>query len=288
MPSPKIAIGITTYKDIWTPEFGANFHELLASQPVSLAPTKARIWGIPRPIYGPADFSSAWRSETTFERREGRSKSSPVLERGHFRDKVEWSRDRTVKSRGEFIPHPETDPRGANAVLFRCHVNWQVDWTVFFEALVDLFEPSFAMLDLFEINLSGAEIGSTGSYDAVACYTDAFTDEYWFTRSRTVTGATTQPDSFDVVGRRTYRHLPELPWLSCLGREFENQFSTALAKDLLFQVQQRGEKTIIQLSADMRDEAGIAVARNRARAVFREGFFRCSPRAAPESATYSG
>ena len=273
MPAPIIAIGITTYKDIWTPEFGGYFYDILASQPVSLAPTKARIWSIARPIEGTADFASAWRSETAFERREGRSKSSPVLERGHFRNAVSWSRGRTVKSRGEFTPHPETDPRGANAVLLRCNVNGKLDWTVFFETLVDLFEPSFAMLDLFEIPISGAELGTAGGYEAVACYKDAFAGEHWFTRSRTVTGATTQPDTCDLAGRRTYRHLPELPWLSCLGREFDGQFSEEGVRDISFRMSKRENNTLVQLSKDINDRTEIAAVRDRVRTVFRENFF---------------
>jgi hypothetical protein len=66
-----------------------------------LAPTKARawLWGTAQPIEGSADFASVWRSETAFERRDGRSKSSPVLERGNYREPVDWSRNRTLEHR---------------------------------------------------------------------------------------------------------------------------------------------------------------------------------------------
>lgn len=280
-----ICIGITTYRDIWTPDFGEELYQLLASQAVSLAPTKARIWGKNSPVDQVEDFAAMWRSQASFTKHAGPRVTSPVVERGHYRLSVEWTRDLAVRCKGFYEPHPETDPRGAHAMILRCRSNRKVGWAALFESLVDLFSPSFAMIDQFAIPLGGALIGSAIGVEAVERYDDAFAGEYWFTRTRLVTGAHHQPDRFDITGRRTYLHLPELPWLSYLGHEFGDVFRSRLPRDVFFRAEKRGPGTLIQLSESINDAAYVELARLRARALFREGFFRCAPRESSEPAS---
>ncbi len=214
---PFVAIGITTYHDIYAADYGEAVYRAYRAHLPSLLPTTAKIWGKKSAVENDVDFARFWRTEAPYKKVGNRGRG-PVLSRGTFQIGAEWSRPGL--GGGEVSFRPEDDHARENTITFRHPFRERGDWLAFFRALVDIFNPSYAMMHLFvedEIRRESDWIGDIFDGPVIG--------EATFASEALATGIRCRPDSFDHGKRRNYRHLPELAWANHFGQEFTDAFA---------------------------------------------------------------
>lgn len=220
---PRIAIGITTYKDIKSPEFGRAVFEAYASASPKMTPNQVKVWGKKHAVTGCDDFAALWLTHTPCEVRDSRSSSAGVLERGTWEIGAEWRTGAPV-GHGKVDFRPSLDPSRTNAITISHAYSPLFDWLRLFESLVRHSEPAYAMLHLF----TEREIAASSSADRFERFDSAFSGEHWFTSFRSPLGHWDVVDNLRLEQRRNYKFLPELSWANVLGPEFDGNYDPSV------------------------------------------------------------
>lgn len=200
---PRIAIGITTYKDIASPDFGRGVFDVYANLSEKMRPTQVKAWGTRTEISSRDDFAALWRTEAPYELRESRAKNAAVLERGTLDIGAEWRPGPPIGV-GEVKFRPTLDKSRTNTMTISHAFSTRVDWLQLFRALVKETEPAYAMLHLF----TEREINASPVGDRFERFDRAFGGEQWFTSFRSPLGHWDVPDVLRLEQRRNYRFLP--------------------------------------------------------------------------------
>lgn len=220
---PRIAIGITTYKDIASPEFGRAVFETYASVSPKMTPNQVTVWGKKHPVSRGDDFAALWLTASPYELRESRSQDAAVLERGTWETGAEWRTGAPVGV-GQVDFRPSLDPSRTNAITISHAYSPRVDWLRLFEGLVRQAEPAYAMLHVF----TEREVAASSSADRFERFDEAFAGEHWFTSFRSPSGHWDVVDTLRLEQRRNYKFLPELSWANVLGPEFDGNYDPSV------------------------------------------------------------
>lgn len=217
---PKIGIGITTYKDITPPEFGEAVFDAYAAASERIKPKQVKVWSIKSSVESREDFGRLWLTRSPYEVRECRSRNAPVLKRGEDIVGAEWKRTGALSGEGNVVFRPELDRSQTNKIIIRHTYSPRVDWLSFFRTLVDICEPSYAMLHLF----TDTELETSASGDRFEIFDGPFAGEKHFTHFKSPLGHWDGPDDLRLTERRIYKYLPEFSWANFLGPEFQGSY----------------------------------------------------------------
>lgn len=225
---PKIGIGITTYRDISSPEFGEAIFDAYAAASERITPNQIKVWFTKSIVENREDFGRLWLTRMPYEVREDRSRNAPVLRRGADMVGAEWKRTGALSGEGKVTFRPELDRSRTNEILIRHTYSPRIDWLSFFRALVDISRPSYAMLHLF----TDTELETSASGDRFEVFDGPYAGEKRFTHFKSPLGHWDGPDDLRLTERRIYKYLPELSWANFLGPEFlENYDPHVLARE---------------------------------------------------------
>lgn len=265
----KVGIGVTTYEDIRSPDFGFALYETLVASSPKLAPYRVEVIGDKYEVGDPRDFAYHWCSERRLVVRPKYGVAPSYNAPSVFG--ADWSTKGTLSGGGNVF-FGGRDPNEASTLTLQHNYVAGVGWQELFRRLVELFKPAHANLHIFterELALAGegrfafrAPIAGEGSFTA------------WKSRLGDWRG----PDPWEIAERRQYRFLPELAWGNYLGNEFSGRFDRSLLlesssgpaelnKGILFQVTEKLSDVIDRPSFFEGERA-------RLRTVFADGFFR--------------
>lgn len=264
---PRIAIGITTYKDIASLDFGRGVFDVYANLSAKMRPTQVKVWGTKREIRNRDDFAALWRTEAPYELRESRARSAAVLERGTFNIGAEWRTGPPIGV-GEVKFRPTLDSSRTNTVTISHVYSPRVDWLQLFKALVKESEPAHAMLHLF----TERENSASPAGERFERFDRAFGGEEWFTSFRSPLGHWDVPDILRLEQRRNYRFLPELSWANVLGPEFSGNYDPTIIAQRAAWFQVEADRTYFGVTNSIRDVAENYDAFNLARVRLRGAF----------------
>lgn len=265
---PRIGIGITTYRDISSPEFGEAVFDAYAAASERITPNQIKVWSIKSMVESRDDFGRLWLTRSPYEAREGRSRNAPVLERGEFMVGAEWKRTGALSGEGEVTFRPELDRSRTNEIIIRHTYSPRVDWLSFFRALVDICGPSYAMLHLF----TDTELDTSVPGDRFEVFNGPFAGEKWFTHFRSSLGHWDGPDGLRLSERRNYKYLPELSWANLLGPEFRGNYDPRVIARGAAEFESDGDSTLFCVTPSLQDVIDryheFNLARVRLRAAF--------------------
>lgn len=266
---PKVGIGITTYEDIRSPDFGFELYEALVEGSPKLAPYRVDVISDKYDVASPQDFASRWCSERRLSVRPkyGVAPSyTPLSEFG-----AEWRTKGTLSGGGDVF-FGGSDPNGASTLTLLHNYKAGIGWQDLFLRLVKLFKPAHANLHIFterELELAG---------EGRFAFRAPIAGEASFTSWKSKIGDWRGPDPWEVAERRRYRFLPDLAWGNYLGDEFSGRFDrplllecsnmfAELIKGVLFHVTPKLSDVIDHPSFFERERAKI-------RRAFADDFFR--------------
>jgi hypothetical protein len=271
---PKIAVGLTTYLDISSPEFGAMLFEAYQVASARIVPNKVYVWGQAYDVATASEFSSHWATNAESQLVEDRGKGQ-VIEKRDFLIGCEWKHVGQPTGGGRVDFRPLNDPTRSNTILIDHNFTAQVHWSLLFKRLVEIFQPSYGMLHLFTAHESA---GRGLQPDRFENFDRAFGGEEHFVSWKTNSGDWRKPDKWQLDERRQYRYLPELAWANFLGREFAGQYDEKFlsnhAANALFMEDGVYFETTSDLSDIANDYAAYLQSRRFLKSAFQPGFFR--------------
>lgn len=264
---PRIAIGITTYKDITSLECGAAVFDAYTEVSPKMQPTSAKVWSEKTKVTNRDEFASVWFNEMPYIVRENRSKAAQVLRRGSYLVGPEWSTGAPAGT-GLVNFRPELDTNSTNCIEISHAYSSRVDWLRFFKLLVAITEPAYAMLHLF----TEQEAASSPAGVGFERFDEPFSGEGWFTSHRSPSGHWDTPDLLRLDQRRNYRFLPELSWANALGPEWQDNFNAKVISELSSWCEKTGNTTIFGVTDSIKDVLDSYEAFNSVRVKLRNGF----------------
>jgi hypothetical protein len=270
---PRIGIGITTYRDISSPEFGEAVFDAYAEASERITPNQVKVWSIKSIVENRDDFGRLWLTRTPYQVHEGRSRRGPVLERGEYMVGAEWKRTGALAGEGSVTFRPELERSRTNEIIINHAYSPRVDWLSFFRALVAICGPSYAMLHLF----TDTELATSASGDRFEVFDGPFAGEAGFTHFRSPLGHWDGPDQLRLVERRIYKYLPELSWANFLGPEFRGNYDPQFLARKAAVCEADGDSTLFCVTPSLGDVIDryeeFNLARVRLRAAFPPRFF---------------
>lgn len=267
---PRVGIGITTYKDVSDPQVGAAIFDAYSANLPSIAPVKVSVRSQRFPIASRADFQQHWLTLIPFEVHE--RKGGARLETGMHRIGPQWRAKTGGGGSATFRPEMQYDRDDCIVIDHQ----WAPKglWLNFFTELVQLCEPSYAMLHLFE----AAEVTPLQGPDGIATFDGPFAGEHHFTMWRAESGHWYRPDPWQAAERRQYRFLPQLSWANFLGTEFGGRYDVAAVQNDAASFHSVGEGALFTVTEKLddiiRQPSHFEERRNALRASFEPGFFR--------------
>lgn len=265
----KVGIGITTYEDIRSPDFGYALYEALSATSPKLAPYRVDVIAEKYEVSSPQDFASHWCSERRLVVRPKYGVAPSYIAPSEFG--ANWRTKGALSGSGD-VYFGGTDPNASRTVTLEHNYAASVNWQKLFRRLVELFKPAHANLYIFterELELAG---------EGRFAFRTPIAGEGTFTHWKSKSGDWRGPDSWQVAERRLYRFLPDLAWGNYLGDEFSGRFDRPLLlktssapaeynKGILFQVTSKLSDVIGQHSLFEEERAKL-------RTVFADDFFR--------------
>lgn len=265
----KVGIGVTTYEDIRSPDFGFALYEALVASSPKLVPYRIDVISEKYEVGGPQDFASHWCSERRLVVRPKYGIAPSYNAPSEFG--ADWRTKGTLSGGGDVF-FGGRDPNGASTLTLQHNYTANVSWLALFRRLVELFKPAHANLHIFterELELAG---------EGRFAFRAPIAGEGVFTAWKSRLGDWRGPDPWEVAERRRYRFLPDLAWGNYLGDEFSGQFerslllkgasaATELNKGIMFQVTAKLSDVINQPNVFERERAKL-------RTAFADGFFR--------------
>jgi hypothetical protein len=269
----KVGIGITTYQDISSSSFGAIVYDAYLATSPKIVPTRVDVWSKKHEVIDRDSFSTHWLTEMDYRVMENRSKSSAILEKGQFRVGAKWRTTGRLPGQGEVSFRSKLDSSRTNEVVIKHKFDTAINWAYFFERLVEVMQPAYAMLHVFS-----EEEPNQGELDRVEVFNRPFAGEEYFTKWKTSLGTWRKPDSWQLEERRRYRFLPNLSWANFLGPEFDGQYNHAELSSRAESVLPSGQGILLKVTGALSDvidrREWFCEKRNLVRGAFAPGFFR--------------
>lgn len=266
---PKVGIGITTYEDIRSPEFGYALYEALVATSPKLAPYRIDVIAERYEVSGPQDFVSCWCNERRLIVRPKYGVAPSY--HAPFEFGADW-RTKGVLSGSGNVFFGSRDPNDPSTLTIQHNYATRVNWKALFQRLVEVFKPAHGNLHVFtEREL---EIAGEGRF----AFRAPITGEATFTQWKTKIGTWGGPDPWETTQRRKYRFLPDLAWGNFLGVEFSGRFDrkalletssapAELDRGILFHVTEKLSDVVDRHSLFEEERAKL-------RTVFAADFFR--------------
>lgn len=265
----KVGIGITTYEDIRSPDFGYALYEALVAISPKLAPYRLDVITAKYEVGGPDDFATHWCSELRLIVSPKHGVAPSYNAPSEFG--AEWRTKGTLSGSGDVF-FGGRDPNEPSTITLQHNYVPKVNWEALFRNLVELFKPAHANLHIFserELELAG---------EGRFAFRAPITGERAFTHWKSKTGDWRGPDPWQVTERRRYRFLPELAWGNYLGDEFSGRFdrqalletsasTTELNNGILFQITENLSDVVDRYSFFEKERAML-------RTLFADDFFR--------------
>lgn len=221
----KVGIGITTYLDTASHEFGEAVFNCYSNVSSKIEPNKVAVWGWKHDVTNSKEFGSRWATPRVTEWRE-RSKKGRLIDKKEALIGADWRRTGSLSGIGSVTLRPPLDTSSANEILIEHNYSSRIDWRSLFIGLVDLCQPSYAMLHLFTDTERQLSIGRK----RFEIFDRPFAGEDYFTNWQASSGDWRRPDKWQSSERRNYRFLPQLSWGNFLGKEFKNCYSADAIK----------------------------------------------------------
>lgn len=134
----KVGIGMTTYRDIRSPDFGYALYEALVATSPKLAPYRVDVIAEKYDVRGPQDFAAHWCSERRLVVRPRYGVAPSYAAPSDFGAK--W-RVKGPLSGGGDVFFDDTDPNGPSTLSMIHNHATRLDWRLLFRQLVDIFRP---------------------------------------------------------------------------------------------------------------------------------------------------
>lgn len=235
---PKVGIGITTYEDIRSINYGLSFYDALVASSTRLAPYRIHVIGEKYDVDNAQDFALHWRSERRLVIQPKYGIAATYHEPVDIG--ADWRTRGALSGNGQ-VCFSGRDPHGDSTLTLQHNYAANVDWRGLFVQLIDLMKPAHANLHIFterELELAG---------EGRFAFRAPVAGEACFVAWKSSLGDWRLPDPWEVAERRRYRFLPSLAWGNYLGDEFSGRFDrnlvidrssapTELNNGLLFQV----------------------------------------------------
>jgi hypothetical protein len=244
----KVGIGITTYLDIASPKFGEAVFDCYASVSHRIEPNKVSIWSQRHEVTSAKEFGVLWATPITWQSIEDRGKGR-VMDKGEALIGAEWHRTGSLSGTGSAILRAPLDTSSANEILIEHNYSSRIDWRSLFMGLVDLCQPSDAMLHLF----TDAERQRSIGRERLESFDRPFAGEDYFTNWQASSGDWRRPDRWQLSERRNYRFLPQLSWANFLGEEFKNCYSADAIKSDAYRTTKTANGLAFEITSDLRD-----------------------------------
>lgn len=276
MKNPTVAIGLTTYDDISSPEHARSVFKILKQVDSRLCPEFVN-WHEPIniPISKEAVWVDYWAQSAVL-----RSYGSAMdIQLGSL-----WRRRRSVQSWGSVNHASKQDPSYDSTMSLSFRWNAQIDWWRLFSRLCDTLNPAYGMLHLFT---------DTERKRVELCNFDGpVVGEGAFINKLSSDGNVVRVDRRKRTNPMQFRYLPELSWANYFGVEFESLFNPEhLTKAASFGKTEDG-KTLIRISNKiediLNDHENFCVKREKLRALFCTGVFRNTITSDDPRFSYSG
>lgn len=216
---PKVGIGVTTYEDIRSPNFGLALYEALVASSPRLAPYRIDVIGDKYDVDSAQDFASHWCSERRLVIRPKYGIAPTYHQPSDIG--ADWRTKGPLSGNGHVF-FSGRDPNGASTLTLQHNYAANVDWRRLFLRLIDLIKPAHANLHIFterELELAG---------EGRFAFRTPVAGEIFFTAWKSSLGEWRGPDPWEVAERRKYRFLPGLAWGNYLGDEFFGRFDRKL------------------------------------------------------------
>ncbi len=267
---PYISIGITTYKDLSDPVVAREIYRAYENLVPKLTPTEISIWQQKWSVADVNGFVENWLQVLKYKKHADRERED-IIESGVFRLGAEWKQKGLGGGQVRFRPENQNDRE--DTILIKHPYLARINWLVFFSKLVDICEPSYAMINLFtEAEIKGDKSSRFEAFDG------AVAGEANFTHWKASSGVWRKPDKWDRKARRVYRFLPELSWANFLGKEFEGQYNSELLQRSVSNCIASETGLLFSLTDSISDVVkapeNFTSKRLKARNAFKDGFFR--------------
>lgn len=269
---PRIVLGITTYRDLRNTEIAEQIYDAFAAVSPKLAPNRISVWQQHHPVANRSDFAQHWHTVLAYEIRESRAKNAPIRDKGNYQVGAHWRTTGALNGRGEVSFQPDRDKTRPDTLRIDHAFSPRVDWYELLHRLVQITEPAYAMLHVF--NVQGTNCGHSVAPDE---FSGALTGEDRFVSWKTPAGTWRKPDRWERAERRRYRHLPDLPWANYLGPEFRDCFNLDQLRQAAFASCEVGEGVLFRITSQLGDvlQAGseFSERRSRLKRAFANGTF---------------
>ena len=236
MAKSKIAIGITTYKDITSPEYAERLYQACLTASKKIVPNRLNFLGVKCSVSSCGQFAQNWTKKYARETRENRSKNAKVLDKGELHVGAEWSTVGAISGKGSLGLPPTKEPLKSYTIQLQYNFNENIDWLNLFRNIIGFTSPSYGMMHLFspediQLKRSG---GTTFGGPVIG--------ESQFVRWATSISTIRKPDSWEFEKRRNYIALPELSWANYLGSEFSGNYNASCLEEAshLFEIDNDG------------------------------------------------
>jgi hypothetical protein len=266
---PKVGIGITTYEDIRSRDFGLAVYEALYATSAKLAPYRIEVIGDKHEVAGAQDFASHWCTELRLVLRPKHGVAPSYTPPSDFG--ADW-RTKGVLSGDGNVFFGGRDPNAPSTLIIQHNFATNLAWEGLFLRLVKLLKPAHANLHVF--TKRELELAREGAF----AFRNPIAGEGNFTSWVSPLGTMRGPDPWEVDERRRYRFLPDLAWGNFLGPEFSGRFDqeTLLGRPDL--AEELGGGILLHVTENLSDvvkrPAFFESERSKLRLAFADDFFR--------------
>lgn len=265
----KVGIGLTTYEDVRSHDFGLAFYNALVECSPKLAPYRVDVINEKYDVEGAVDFASRWCSERRLVVRAKCGTAPSYVAPSDFG--ADWRTKGAISGAGA-VSFGSYDPNDPSTLMLEHNYRVSPDWRGLFDSLVRIFRPAHANLHIFtkrELELAG---------EGRFAFREPITGEGAFTHWKTASGAWHGPDRWQVAERRQYRFLPELAWGNFLGNNFTGRFDRDQLLERSNAPVEINDGLLFQLTDSLNDvvkqPAHFESERIRLRTIFADDFFR--------------
>ncbi len=245
---PRIALDITTYRDLRRTEIAEQIYDAFSAASPKLAPKRISVWQQHHPVASRSDFAQHWHTELAYTIRESRSRTAPIRYKGSYQVGAHWRTTGTLNGRGEVSFQPDPDNTRPDTMRIDHAFSPRVDWYELLRQLVEITEPAYAMLHVFTVQ--GTSCGHSVAPDE---FSGALTGEDRFVSWKTPAGTWRKPDKWERADRRRYRYLPDLPWANYLGAEFRESFNLDQLREAAFDSTEMGQGVLFRATSQLGD-----------------------------------
>ena len=277
---PRIVLGITTYRDLRSTEIAEQIYDAFSAASPKLAPNRISVWLQHQPVANRSDFAKHWHTQMAYEIRASRSKTAPIRDEGNSQVGANWRTTGALNGRGEVSFQPDRDKTRPDTLRIDHAFSPRVDWYELLHQLVQITEPAYAMLHVF--NVEGTSCGHSIAPDE---FSGALTGEDRFVSWKTPAGTWRKPDKWERAERRRYRYLPNLPWANYLGPEFRDSFNLDQLREAVSDSCEMGDgmlfRTTSQLGDVLQAEFEFSERQAQLKRAFAEGTFIGSDHGTP-------